>query len=39
MENARVLSDYTLAIRDGEKPPDIGKAYSGLTELLRFLGD
>jgi DNA ligase 1 len=27
-----VLSDYTFAIRDGEKLLDIGKAYSGLTD-------
>jgi DNA ligase-1 len=28
-----VLSDYTFAIRDGEKLLDIGKAYSGLTDV------
>ena len=27
-----VLSDYTFAVRDGEKLVDIGKAYSGLTD-------
>lgn len=27
-----VLSDYTFAVRDGEKLLDIGKAYSGLTD-------
>jgi DNA ligase-1 len=28
----KVLSDYTFAIRDGEKLLNIGKAYSGLTD-------
>jgi DNA ligase 1 len=28
-----VLSDYTFAIRDGENLLDIGKAYSGLTDV------
>jgi DNA ligase-1 len=28
-----VLSDYTFAVRDGEKLVDIGKAYSGLTDI------
>jgi len=28
-----VLSDYTFAVRDGEKLVDIGKAYSGLTDV------
>ena len=28
----RVLSDYTFAVRDGEKLLNIGKAYSGLTD-------
>jgi DNA ligase 1 len=28
-----VLSDYTFAVRDGEKLVNIGKAYSGLTDL------
>jgi DNA ligase-1 len=27
-----VLSDYTFAVRDGEKLLNIGKAYSGLTD-------
>src|SRR5438270_9655456 len=27
-----VLSDYTFAVRDGEKLVNIGKAYSGLTD-------
>ncbi len=35
-----VLSDYTFAIRDGEKLLDIGKAYSGLTDSeIRELTD
>jgi len=29
----RVLSDYTFAVRDGEKLVNIGKAYSGLTDV------
>jgi DNA ligase-1 len=28
-----VLSDYTFAVRDGEKLANIGKAYSGLTDV------
>jgi DNA ligase-1 len=28
-----VLSDYTFAVRDGERLSNIGKAYSGLTDL------
>ena len=28
-----VLSDYTFAVRDGEKLVNIGKAYSGLTDV------
>jgi DNA ligase-1 len=28
-----VLSDYTFAVRDGEKLLNIGKAYSGLTDV------
>jgi DNA ligase-1 len=33
-----VLSDYTFAIRDGERLLNIGKAYSGLTdaEILEY---
>jgi DNA ligase 1 len=33
-----VLSDYTFAVRDGEKLLNIGKAYSGLTdtEILQY---
>jgi DNA ligase-1 len=33
-----VLSDYTFAVRDGERLVNIGKAYSGLTdaEILRY---
>jgi len=33
-----VLSDYTFAVRDGEKVRNIGKAYSGLTdaEILEY---
>ena len=29
----RVLSDYTFAVRDGERLLNIGKAYSGLTDV------
>ena len=29
----RVLSDYTFAVRDGERLVNIGKAYSGLTDV------
>lgn len=34
----KVLSDYTFAVRDGEKLLNIGKAYSGLTdaEIRRY---
>ena len=28
-----VLSDYTFAVRDGDKLVNIGKAYSGLTDV------
>jgi DNA ligase-1 len=28
-----VLSDYTFAVRDGERLVNIGKAYSGLTDV------
>ncbi|HEX4488846.1 MAG TPA: hypothetical protein VH088_21400 [Terriglobales bacterium] len=28
-----VLSDYTFAVRDGERLMNIGKAYSGLTDV------
>ena len=28
-----MLSDYTFAVRDGEKLVNIGKAYSGLTDV------
>jgi DNA ligase-1 len=31
-KRARVLSDYTFAVRDGERLLNIGKAYSGLTD-------
>jgi DNA ligase-1 len=31
-KRARVLSDYTFAVRDGERLVNIGKAYSGLTD-------
>ncbi|HLJ86575.1 MAG TPA: ATP-dependent DNA ligase [Candidatus Angelobacter sp.] len=31
-KRVRVLSDYTFAIRDGDRLLDIGKAYSGLTD-------
>ena len=36
----RVLSDYTFAVRDGEKLLNIGKAYSGLTdaEISEYTG-
>lgn len=30
---ANVLSDYTFAVRDGDSLPNVGKAYSGLTDL------
>src|SRR5712671_1247823 len=29
----KVLSDYTFAVRDGEKLLNVGKAYSGLTDV------
>jgi DNA ligase-1 len=29
---AGILSDYTFAVRDGEKHKNVGKAYSGLTD-------
>jgi len=36
----KVLSDYTFAVRDGEKLLNIGKAYSGLTDAeIRELTD
>jgi DNA ligase 1 len=40
-KRAGVLSDYTFAVRDGEELRNVGKAYSGLTdveidELTRF---
>ena len=28
-----MLSDYTFAVRDGEQLVNIGKAYSGLTDV------
>ncbi|HEY6272692.1 MAG TPA: ATP-dependent DNA ligase [Terriglobales bacterium] len=31
-KRARLLSDYTFAVRDGDQLLDIGKAYSGLTD-------
>ncbi|HKC71172.1 MAG TPA: hypothetical protein VKB60_06090, partial [Terriglobales bacterium] len=31
-KRVRVLSDYTFAVRDGERLLNIGKAYSGLTD-------
>jgi DNA ligase-1 len=31
-KRARVMSDYTFAVRDGERLATIGKAYSGLTD-------
>ncbi len=30
---AKVLSDYTFAVRDGDRLVNIGKAYSGLTDV------
>jgi DNA ligase-1 len=30
---AGILSDYTFAVRDGEELKNVGKAYSGLTDL------
>src|SRR5579872_4345729 len=32
-KRAGVLSDYTFAVRDGERLVNIGKAYSGLTDI------
>ncbi len=32
-KRAKVLSDYTFAVRDGEELRTIGKAYSGLTDV------
>jgi DNA ligase-1 len=32
-KRATVLSDYTFAVRDGERFLNIGKAYSGLTDV------
>ena len=32
-KRAAVLSDYTFAVRDGEKLLNVGKAYSGLTDV------
>lgn len=32
-KRATVLSDYTFAVRDGERYLNIGKAYSGLTDV------
>ncbi len=32
-KRARVMSDYTFAVRDGERLLTIGKAYSGLTDV------
>jgi DNA ligase 1 len=38
-KRAGMLSDYTFAVRDGERLVNIGKAYSGLTdEEIRRLG-
>ena len=31
-KRARVLSDYTFAVRDGDRLLNVGKAYSGLTD-------
>src|SRR5690242_20325264 len=31
-KRAKVLSDYTFAVRDGEQLLNVGKAYSGLTD-------
>jgi DNA ligase 1 len=31
-KRAKVLSDYTFAVRDGDALKDVGKAYSGLTD-------
>ena len=32
-KRANVLSDYTFAVRDGERLLNVGKAYSGLTDV------
>ncbi len=32
-KRAKVLSDYTFAVSDGERLVNVGKAYSGLTDL------
>ena len=32
-KRANVLSDYTFAVRDGERLVNVGKAYSGLTDV------
>jgi DNA ligase-1 len=32
-KRARVLSDYTFAVRDGDRLRNVGKAYTGLTDL------
>jgi DNA ligase-1 len=32
-KRAAVLSDYTFAVRDGDRLLDVGKAYSGLTDV------
>jgi DNA ligase-1 len=32
-KRASVLSDYTFAVRDGEQLKNVGKAYSGLTDV------
>ncbi len=38
-KRAGMLSDYTFAVRDGDRLVNIGKAYSGLTdEEIRELG-
>ena len=39
-KRAGMLSDYTFAVRDGDRFVNIGKAYSGLTdEEIRQLGN
>jgi DNA ligase-1 len=32
-KRAKVLSDYTFAVRDGERLRNVGKAYTGLTDV------
>ncbi|HEX7665237.1 MAG TPA: ATP-dependent DNA ligase, partial [Polyangiaceae bacterium] len=32
-KRAKVLSDYTFAVRDGDRLVNVGKAYSGLTDV------